>query len=93
MAFLAVNLLYTDIHDGWLIFDPPGAEIGCHPSEKSYHEISFYCDDIQKTVAELKGRGVEFLSEVGDAGFGFITHSALPDGTKAKLYQPKYKRK
>jgi len=28
------------------------------------HAISLYCDDIVKTVAELKARGVEFTGEI-----------------------------
>jgi len=91
-AFLRDKLkfAYSDVGEGWLIFDPPGADVGCHPSETSYHELSFYCDDVHKTVAELKGRGVEFTKEIVDAGYGFVTFFRLPDGTEAQLYQPKY---
>ena len=45
---------YTDTGDGWLIFNTPEADLGVHPSEKVSHSISFYCDDIHKTVEELK---------------------------------------
>jgi hypothetical protein len=38
---------YVDTGDGWLIFDAPAANIGSHPSEKRFHEISFYCDDLE----------------------------------------------
>ena len=46
-------LPYTDVGEGWLIFDLPDAEMGCHPVEKEpgqqvpsgTHYISFYCDD------------------------------------------------
>ena len=58
---------FTDVGEGWLIFDLPEADMGCHPaagrrrrSPAGTHDISFYCDDIEKTVAELKQRGVEF---------------------------------
>src|SRR5438093_849395 len=50
---------YTDTGDGWLIFSMKEADIGCHPAEKNSHSISFYCTDIQKTVQELKSRGVQ----------------------------------
>ena len=51
----------TDLGHGWLIFDLPEADLGCHPTEKENGEepptgtadISFYCDDIAKTMAEL----------------------------------------
>src|SRR5438128_6168645 len=56
----------TDVGGGWLIFDLPEAEMGCHPADtpdgepSGTHYISFYCDDIEGTVLELKARGVEF---------------------------------
>ena len=37
--------------------------MGCHPADRrtarpsGTHDISFYCDDIEKTVAELKATG------------------------------------
>lgn len=30
------------------------------------HQISFYCDALHRTVAELKARGVEFTDGVAD---------------------------
>lgn len=71
---------YTDIGEGWLIFDLPEAEMECHPADdqegksSGTHDISFYCDNIEKTVAELKWRGVEFTEEVRDVGRGLATH-------------------
>jgi catechol 2,3-dioxygenase-like lactoylglutathione lyase family enzyme len=90
---------FTDVGHGWLIFDLPDAEMGCHPADENSagakpgtHSISFYCDDIEQTVAELKGRGVEFLSEVSDNGYGFSTSFKMPGGVEVELYQPKYRR-
>ena len=80
----------TDVGDGWLIFDAPEAELGCHPSEKPFHELSFYCDDIKKTVSELSDRGVEFTDEIQDEGYGLVTHFAMPGNFQAQLYQPLY---
>ncbi len=48
---------FTDAGGGWLILDAPAAEIGCHPSDRKFHSVSFYCDDLRKTMAELKRRG------------------------------------
>ncbi len=85
-----------DLGDGWLIFDMPEADMGCHPAEpdkgapSGTHSISFYCDDIEKTVKELKGRGVEFTAPVVDQGFGLVTHFKVPGGFTVMLYQPKY---
>jgi hypothetical protein len=61
-----LGLPFTDVGDGWLIFDVPDAEIGCHPASSTQHGISFYCDDIHQTVADLKRRGVQFSSGISD---------------------------
>ena len=88
----------TDVGEGWLIFDIPDAELGIHPSEKregcrpGTHDISFYCDDIERTVRDLQAKGVEFTGGIQDAGFGFITHFGRPGGIQVMLYQPKYSR-
>ena len=90
----------TDVGGGWLIFDLPEADMGVHPADPSgshgqpagTHDISFYCDDIQTTVADLKRRGVEFEQEVIDAGFGFTTRFAMPGGVSVQLYQPHYRK-
>src|SRR2546426_12542310 len=71
---------YTDVGEGWLIFDLPEAEMGCHRADPEEHApsgthgISFYCDDIQRTVSELKARGMEFTDEFTHAGQGFSSH-------------------
>jgi hypothetical protein len=52
--------------------------------------ISFYCDDIEKTVAELKARGVQFTAPVADHGYGLVTHFKAPGGFEVQLYQPRY---
>src|SRR5207247_8510134 len=85
-AFFRANLQfpYTDVGEGWLIFDMPDAEMGCHPSEEADGQrsgtahISFWCDDIEKTVAELKGRGVEFTGDISDQGWGLVTAFKVP---------------
>lgn len=93
-AFLRdkLELPFTDTGDGWLIFDVPAADLGSHPAEHPSHELSFRCEDINATVEELKGRGVEFSKEVTDAGWGFITSFKLPDDSEIALYEPKYQK-
>lgn len=81
---------YVDAGGGWLIFDLPEADMGCHPSEKTFHEISFYCDDLAGTIEELKQRGVEFTSDITDQGWGLTTTFRMPGIDKVLLYQPKY---
>jgi hypothetical protein len=85
----------TDVGHGWLIFDLPEADLGCHPTEgrppSGTHNVSFYCDDIEKTVAELRGRGVEFKDEITDQGYGRTIHFTMPGSVDVELYQPRYK--
>ena len=100
-AFLRDKLRFpfTDLYDGWLIFDLPEAEMGCHPTDtkegppSGTQNISFYCDDIHRTVAELKGRGVEFIDEITDAGYGLVTHFRMPGDFAVQLYQPRYQKR
>ena len=99
-AFLRdkLGLPATDVGGGWLIFNLPEADMGCHPADKDEapsgtHDISFYCDDIEKTVAELKARGVEFTEPVTDRGYGLATHFKVPGDFQVQLYQPRYSKK
>jgi len=85
----------TDVGDGWLIFDAPEAELGVHPTEDNLPEsgtadISFYCDDIEQTMRELRERGVEFTHDVEDQEYGLVTFFKVPGGFEVQLYQPKY---
>ena len=99
-AFLRdkLGLPCTDVGEGWLIFDLPEADLGCHPTGEhpgsppsGTHNVSFYCDDIEATVAELRDRGVEFTAEISDQGFGLVTHFEMPGDVKVQLFQPRYK--
>ena len=86
----------TDVGEGWLIFDLPRADMGCHPADardgkrSGTPHISFYCDDIRKTVKELSSRGVEFCGDVKDEGYGLVTHFKVPGDFEVQLYQPLY---
>ena len=97
-AFLRdkLGLSGTDVGGGWLIFDAPEADLGVHPTEgdppSGTCDISFYCDDIATTVAELKARGVEFTAPVEDHGYGLVTWFSVPGNFKVQLYQPRYAR-
>ncbi len=99
-AFLRDKLGFpsTDLGGGWLIFDLPEADLGCHPADEDggapsgTHDISFYCDDIERTVAELQARGVEFSGPVVDRGYGLVTFFRVPGGFEVQLYQPRYSK-
>jgi predicted enzyme related to lactoylglutathione lyase len=85
----------SDVGEGWLIFDLPEADMGCHPTEEDgppsgTPDISFYCDNIEETMAELRARGVEFTEGITDAGYGYVTHFKMPGDIVVQLYQPRY---
>jgi catechol 2,3-dioxygenase-like lactoylglutathione lyase family enzyme len=85
-----------DVGDGWLIFDLPEADLGVHPADEKEGapsgtpSVSFYCDDIAKTVDELSARGVEFTGPIEDHGYGLVTFFRAPGDFAIQLYQPKY---
>ena len=87
---------HVDAGDGWLIFKTPPAEMGVHPAEGptvdggTRHLISFMCDDLQKTVAELRAKGVEIVGEPQDEGYGITIMMKLPGGCEVMLYEPRH---
>jgi hypothetical protein len=97
-AFLrdVLELPFTDVGEGWLIFDLPAGDLGVHPIDEDgqptpgTHDVSFYCDDLRGTVATLRARGVQFAGEIDDRGYGLVTHFTMPGGIEVQLYQPHY---
>ena len=93
-----LHLKANDIGHGWLIFDIPEADLGCHPADEKNgapsgtHDISFYCDDIHTTVETLKANGGEFSGPVEDHGYGLLTHFIAPGNFEIQPYQPKYSK-
>jgi predicted enzyme related to lactoylglutathione lyase len=94
-----LKLPFTDTGEGWLIFDLPEGDVGIHPTDEKdsvtsgTHDVSFYCDKIHETVAQLRERGVEFTSEVADHGYGYVTYFTMPGGIRVQLYEPKYTKR
>jgi predicted enzyme related to lactoylglutathione lyase len=90
----AFRLPGSDVGGGWWIFDFPEGDLGIHPTEDAgevgTHDISFYCDDIEGTMDELRSRGVEFTSGPEARGYGRVTHFTAPGGIKIQLYEPRY---
>ena len=76
--------------EGWLIFKLPPAELGVHPGDTAAHEISLMCDDLQSTMVELRGKGVEFRGEPIDEGWGVAVPMVLPGGVEMLLYEPRH---
>ncbi len=87
---------HVDAGDGWLIFQLPEADMGCHPADSEdgkpsgTPDLSFYCDDIAATVADLKAKGVEFTRNIEDHGYGLVTFFKMPGDFEVQLYQPPY---
>ena len=84
----------VDAGGGWLIFAVPPAELGVHPAEGpsdasgTHHQVSFMCDDIHATVADLRGRGVHIDGDPQNLGWGISVTMTLPGNCKVQLYQP-----
>lgn len=89
-----VRLPGSDVGEGWWIFDFEEGDLGVHPVEDpgdaGTHDVSFYCDDIEGTVRELKSRGVVFTAPVADHGYGLVTYFKAPGGIQVQLYEPRY---
>jgi hypothetical protein len=87
---------HVDAGGGWLIFGLPPAELGVHPAEgPTYdsgvqHQVTFMCDDIRQTVAELRAKGVQMDGEPKDESYGVTIMMTLPGQVKVMLYQPKH---
>jgi predicted enzyme related to lactoylglutathione lyase len=81
----------ADAGGGWLIFALPPAELAVHPAEGTgHHELYLMCDDIQATLAELRGKGVEVARDVSDQGWGLLAAIRLPDGSELAIYEPRH---
>ncbi len=82
---------HIDVHDGWLIFRLPPAELGVHPATMPSHEITLMCDDLVATMSELASKGVVFEGDPQDQGFGTVATMVLPGDVKMLLYEPRHK--
>ena len=82
----------VDAGGGRLMFALPPSELATHPADagREHHELSFMCDDVEATVADLRARGVEFSGDVSDRGWGLTIYMVLPDATQVMLYQPRH---
>ena len=79
---------HVDAGGGWLIFALPPSEVAVHPADAPHHELAFMCDDIDRTVAELRDRGAEFRGEIETRRFGRAVTLVLPGDLDVLLYEP-----
>jgi catechol 2,3-dioxygenase-like lactoylglutathione lyase family enzyme len=85
---------------GWLIFGTGPSELGVHPTrsewegrtyESSRHvEISFMCDDVAATRADLEAKGATFEGDIVDEGWGVVTRMLVPGADPMSLYEPRH---
>ena len=90
----------VDTGGGWLIFRTGPSELGVHPrawehdghagSTSQQFDVSLMCDDLDKTMAQLIGKGAEFSGDVTDEGWGRTVRLKVPGAGEMTLYQPKY---
>ena len=79
----------SDAGNGWLIFALPPAELAVHPAAGAdRHELYLMCDDLDTTIAELRGKGVEIVEEVAEQRWGRTTAIGIPGGGRIALYEP-----
>lgn len=94
-AFLAdvLGLPHVDAGGGWLIFALPPSEVAVHPADgAASHELYFMCDDIDATMADLRGKGVEFTTDIAEERWGRVTRMRLPGGGEIGIYEPRHPR-
>lgn len=89
----------VDTGGGWLIFRTGPSELGVHPTSGDdgegwttdlHHAVTFACDDIEATVAELEAKGARFTRPIRDDGWGLTTEVVVPGAGTLEIYQPRY---
>jgi len=87
---------YVDAGEGWLIFGLPPAELGIHPAEGPTlesgmrHQLTFMCDDIRTTLADLRAKGIAIRGELQSERWGITVMLGLPGGVEVMLYEPRH---
>jgi catechol 2,3-dioxygenase-like lactoylglutathione lyase family enzyme len=90
-----LGFAHVDDGEGWLIFALPPGELAVHPGPGwgrtvAQHELFFMCRDIERTVAELRRKGVEFVAPITDEGYGLLTRLRIPGAGEVGLYEPRH---
>src|SRR5437667_10397496 len=85
-----LGFVHTDTGEGWLIFDIPEADLGVHPSDKVFHSISFYCDDIHKTVEAARSPRVDLAVTITEEELGSLTPIRIRGNLEVERNQAEY---
>jgi Glyoxalase/Bleomycin resistance protein/Dioxygenase superfamily len=90
-----------DWDNDWLIFKSGPSELGVHPTHsewegKTYdhprhHAIALMCDDIERTVSELRAKGAQFRGPIEEREYGRVIMIIVPGADDIQLYQPTHK--
>ncbi len=81
----------VDAGGGWLIFALPPAEVAVHPANgESGFQLYLMCENIEKTITELRAKGITFTQAVKEVSWGRVSAIALPGGGELGLYQPRH---
>ena len=87
-----LKFTYVDVHDGWLIFKLPPAELAVHPSdENDMHELYLMTDDLDVEIRALQKAGAH-CETVAQQRWGRSTRIKLPGGGTLGLYEPSHQR-
>lgn len=91
-AFFAdvLGLESVDAGGGWPIFALPPAELAVHPADEPAHELYLMTDDLSGTLAQLRERGVEVVSEASDQGWGVLARIDVPGFGSLGVYEPRH---
>jgi predicted enzyme related to lactoylglutathione lyase len=98
-AFLGdvLGMPSIDIGHGWLIFAGPPIELAVHPLEAEDDdrpantvELYLLCDDVHRTIAELRAKGVEITKPIEERRYGLFTALRIPGGNELGLYEPRH---
>jgi predicted enzyme related to lactoylglutathione lyase len=85
---------HVDAGGGWLIFKTGPSELGVHPTDppgQPRHQITFMCDDITATLADLKAKGAEVTQDIRNDPFGQTAVIEVPGGAgEMMIYQPRH---
>ena len=90
-----------DFDKDWLIFQSGPSEIGVHPTRGEWeghtfesprrHSIALMCDDIEKTVSDLRAKGAQFRGPIKHEMYGSVIMMIVPGADDIQLYQPTHK--
>ena len=93
MILACHTLIYSDDADATRAFfrDVLGfPNVDAGTTTPRHHAISFVVDDLDATMAELRGRGAEFSSGPEDHGYGIVAMVTVPGADDVQLYQPRH---